>query len=176
MSRSVQRGFVFVTGGARSGKSTFALRFAEAMEGSKVYLATATPLDSEMEERIKRHRDARGKIWSTVEEPRDVVGVIEQRKDSGVILLDCITMWIANLLEEGFDDEEILEEVERFVDLCARADACVVVVSNELGMGIVPENPVARRFRDLCGTINQRIAGRADEVYFVVSGMSLRIK
>ncbi len=166
--------FIFVTGGARSGKSAFAATLVDGMKGTKYYLATARVLDIEMQDRVAKHRLSRGDDWFTLEEPREIARVIEDRRGDGTILLDCITLWLTNLIEDGLADEEIMKEIGVLIDVCRCAG--VVVVSNETGSGIVPENSLARRFRDLSGFANQSIAGAADEAYLVVSGLGVRLK
>ena len=166
---------VFVIGGAKSGKSTFALEKAGAFPGRKAYIATAQPLDDEMRERIERHRAQRSTDWDTFEEPVKMARVlkhIEAGYTAGVI--DCLTLWLSNLLI-GSDDLE--EEVQAFLAFLKNGDfPTLFIVSNEVGMGIVPENVLARRFRDRAGLLNQQVATIADEVYLVAAGIPLRIK
>ncbi len=168
--------FVFVLGGARSGKSGFALKLAEGLPGPRACIATAEALDSEMEERINNHKKDRGADWTTVEEPKDIEGKVDGLKDCGVILIDCLTLWLTNLIEAGLSDAVIKEAAEKLAASCKRTGASVIAVSNELGLGIVPENPLSRRFRDLSGTINQLIANAAQEVFFVAAGIALKMK
>ncbi|NOZ70238.1 MAG: bifunctional adenosylcobinamide kinase/adenosylcobinamide-phosphate guanylyltransferase [Deferribacteres bacterium] len=175
---------VFVTGGARSGKSAFALREASGTTGQKAYIATAQALDREMQERIEKHKRERGAEWDTYEEPRDIATVLSDIKDRySAVVLDCLTLWLSNVLSAagGPVEDTILEfagELSRLKKGAVyRGDgARVFIVSNEVGMGIVPENETARRFRDLAGLLNQRVAGIADEVYLVTAGIPLRIK
>lgn len=165
---------IFITGGARSGKSSFALKEASGISGEKAYIATAEALDEEMRERIEQHKNQRGKDWDTYEEPlriSDVIKKIESRYD--VIVVDCLTMWISNIMNAGLSIEI---EIENFISSLATHNSSVYIVSNEVGMGIVPENEIARRFRDVAGTLNQKVAKVADEVYFVIAGIPLRIK
>ncbi|MBI5344215.1 MAG: bifunctional adenosylcobinamide kinase/adenosylcobinamide-phosphate guanylyltransferase [Deltaproteobacteria bacterium] len=169
------RRFVFVVGGARSGKSAFALKLSDEVSGKKVYLATGVPIDAEMEERIKRHREERPLLWETVEERRDIRGGITAAA-GGVALIDCLTIWIANLMEDGLNDAGIVKEAEGLVSACRVSASSVVVVSNEVGCGIVPDNALARRFRDISGIVNQMFAEAAPEVWFVASGIPLRMK
>lgn len=174
---------VFITGGARSGKSRFALEKANSMNGKKVYIATAEPLDEEMRERIKRHKEERGREWLTMEEPIKIPKLLRELKgECDVILLDCLTLWLSNLMVAG---RELSGEIEEFIaalkGIKNSSSSCLqplalFIVSNEVGMGIVPENELARRFRDLAGMLNQRVAEIADEVYFLVSGIPLKIK
>ena len=169
-------GVVFVFGGARSGKSAFALARASAMEGRKVYVATAQALDTEMEERIAKHRRERGSGWETIEEPlhlgRAVRGLAQTHD---VAIIDCLTLWLSNLMGAGLPIEEAQEDlVQSFRSLTGSTR--LFVVSNEVGMGIVPENEMARQFRDMAGRLNQRVAEEADECFLVAAGIPLKIK
>ncbi len=172
---------VFITGGARSGKSSFALNQAAGIPGRKAYIATAEPLDGEMSERIRKHRDERGPEWETFEEPLELPSLIGDLKDRySVILIDCLTLWLSNVLgrrAETPPGEEAGSLVRVLRDYKTRpAASSVYIVSNEVGMGIVPGNELARRFRDLAGRLNQEVAAVADKAYLVVSGVPLRIK
>jgi adenosylcobinamide kinase/adenosylcobinamide-phosphate guanylyltransferase len=168
-------GLVLVTGGARSGKSAFALEHASGMGGRRAFLATAEALDDEMKERIALHKEQRGADWTTVEEPLDLAGWFGS--DGGnydVVVLDCLTIWLSNVMHtEGLDAEE---ESGRLVDAMDAATCGVVAVTNEVGMGIVPESAIAREFRDLAGRLNRLAADKADEVYLMVAGMPLTVK
>ena len=168
---------IFITGGARSGKSRFAEELARRFSGPKAYLATAQALDEEMAERIRRHRENRPADWHTLEEPIKVAGCIEEERDRfNLILLDCLTLWVSNLMMAGWDGARILDEGSRLLDACRNARGSLILVGNEVGMGIVPENAQARLFRDLSGFIQQKVAREADEVYFMVSGLPMKIK
>jgi adenosylcobinamide kinase/adenosylcobinamide-phosphate guanylyltransferase len=169
---------VLVLGGARSGKSAFALREASAASGArKAYVATARPEDEEMRERIERHRRERGEDWWTVEEPVALPSALIALAEEGfgTIVLDCLTLWLSNLLARGEDvpvrTEELLSALEQ-----ARSGASLFIVSNEVGTGIVPEGALARRFRDDAGWLNQKVAARADEAYLVVAGLTVKLK
>ncbi len=169
---------VFITGGARSGKSGFALDSAAAFPGRKGFIATATAVDEEMRERIARHRADRGAAWQTIEEPLQLAGAIGEAAGTfDVIVVDCLTVWLSNVLWSGLD---ALRETERLVlaleDIRHTALTSLYIVSNEVGMGIVPENEVARKFRDLAGMLNQKIATVSDEVYLVTAGIPIKIK
>ena len=169
---------VFITGGARSGKSGFAVTEAEKAGDRLVYIATATAGDPEMEERIRRHRDERGNGWETIEEPLDLAGTVKRIPPERVIVIDCLTLWLTNLLmqnSEGFEDRAKQEAVRVAAALKAY-EGDVFVVSNEVGLGLVPENALARIFRDAAGAVNRKMAEAADEVYLVVSGLPLKIK
>jgi len=166
---------VFVTGGARSGKSSFALSEALKITGKKAFLATAEATDKEMEDRIKRHRRDRGSRWKTFEEPLHIARLMEDiDTQCSVAIIDCLTLWLANVMMSGLDTEK---ETDRLMSaLKAMRRSRVFIVSNEVGMGIVPENELARRFRDMAGMLNQKVAAVADEVYLVVAGIQVRIK
>jgi len=168
---------VFITGGARSGKSSFALREASSSGESKAYIATAEALDAEMRERIELHKKERGGDWYTIEEPLGIEDVLEDSiKRYDAIVIDCLTIWVSNLLHKQVD---VLKKVSRLAEILKdrKGSSCnVYLVSNEVGMGIVPMNKLSRRFRDTAGKMNQMIAAAADEVYLVASGIPVRIK
>lgn len=166
---------IFITGGARSGKSAFAQKLANNLGERVTYIATAEARDREMELRIKFHRKNRPSHWKTVEREKNVTEVLSRvAEKSEVILLDCLTLLISNLLLSG--EKKILKEIRRLVNEVKRAKATVLIVSNEVGMGIVPNNNLARRFRDMAGRANQIVAQAADEVYLVVSGIPVKAK
>lgn len=165
----------FLIGGARSGKSSFALARASEHAGKKVFIATAQAFDTEMKERIAKHREERNKGWDTVEEPFGIAETIKKISDKyEVIVIDCLTLWLSNLL---LAEKDMEKEIDAFVSsVIAHKASHIFIVSNEVGMGIVPENKLARRFRDLAGHLNQKLAHIADEVYLVTAGIPLRIK
>jgi len=168
---------IFITGGVRSGKSQFALDLAQKFPGPKAYLATAQPLDLEMAERIGRHKRNRPKDWQTLEEPLRVSEILKEEGDHfGLILIDCLTLWISNGLMAHWTEKKFLQEAERLRKTCRGTRCSLIIVSNEVGLGIVPDNPSARMFRDLSGLIHQKVAQQADEVYFMVAGIPLQIK
>ncbi len=182
---------VLVLGGARSGKSRFAQQLAQACSDeehrSVVYIATAEAGDEHMRQRIERHRRGRPSGWETVEAPQNVAAAIEAAGDSAAaIIVDCLTLWISNLLLAGGEEfneaqvasreEAILDEVEELIRMARKANACVIVVSNEVGMGIVPLAKLGRIFRDIAGRANQALAQAADEVYVMWAGLPQRIK
>ena len=160
-----------VLGGARSGKS----RFAESMvDGGGTYIATAEARDAEMQARIEEHRRRRGPSWRTVEAPLDLVKALRRADEEGKpVLLDCLTIWLSNVMEDGRDVDR---ETARLTDCLGALDGPVVVVSNEVGQGIVPANALARRFRDHAGALNQAVAGIADQVFFITAGIPARLK
>lgn len=173
----MRRGPVFIVGGARSGKSAFALSLASSLPCSrKLFVATAEATDDEMAARVAAHRLERGEGWETVEEPVDVVKALEGPGPGAAVVVDCLTLWLSNLMHAGLSDEAIKGEIEALASFSAATPSTVITVSNEVGLGIVPENAVARRFRDLSGWMNQRMASVAAEAYFVASGIPMRLK
>ena len=168
---------IFVTGGCRSGKSQFALDYANRHFRKKVYLATCEVLDEEMAKRIEDHKKKRGMDWQTVEEPIKIAEAIGQHgKSVEVVLLDCVTLWLSNLLMRQKNDHEIVKEVGGLIDTVKQSQASIIFVSNEVGMGLVPVEPLGRRFRDLAGMANQKIAEVAQTVIFMVSGIPMFLK
>jgi adenosylcobinamide kinase/adenosylcobinamide-phosphate guanylyltransferase len=164
----------FVLGAARSGKSRYAEQLAQASGLTKIYLATARVLDEEMAERVTRHKLDRGVGWFTHEEPVRLAEAIAARAAADrVVLVDCLTLWLTNLLLDG---EDIAQRVRALTGVLRIATGPVILVSNEVGAGIVPENALARAFRDHQGRLNQDIAALADEVTLVVAGLPLAIK
>ena len=170
---------IFITGGARSGKSRFGLRLADNIYISedtpkKAYIATAEALDKEMKERIERHKKERSKDWTVFEEPLNLTSLLKEiDKIYDVILIDCLTLWLSNPL---MHNKDIKAEIESLVALLPDIQCSLCIISNEVGLGIVPENNLARKFRDLSGYMNERIAEIAHEAYLVISGIPLRLK
>jgi len=168
---------IFITGGCRSGKSRYALDYVNQHFLKKLYLASCEALDEEMAQRIEHHKKMRGPEWHTIEEPVEIVDKIRQYGDKvEVILLDCITLWLSNILMKWDSDSRIMDEVDRFVDVIKQSPTSFIIVSNEVGMGIVPAEPLGRRFRDLSGMVNQKIAEVADTVIYMVSGIPMFLK
>ena len=185
-----------VLGGARSGKSTFAEKCAKETGGENVlYVATSETKDEEMKERVVKHRADRPSAWDTVEAPRNVVQAIRQvRSDASVILLDCMTFLVANHLmdaaapeDDPFDDPSadpfdakietaVVAEVNALIDYVKEADVELIVVSNEVGLGLVPAYELGRAYRDVLGRANQILARHADEVLFLVAGIPMKVK
>lgn len=180
---------ILVTGGARSGKSAYAEQLAEQLGGPGTYIATAQIGDAEMQQRVRAHRERRAEHWVTREAPFDAAA---QLKEAGsitpVILLDCLTLFVSNYLlkelpldhvpgdqlQQGMD--KVLAAVDNLLKAAKAVPACVIIVTNEVGAGIVPDNALSRVFRDLAGIANQRAAAAADEAYLMVSGLSIQIK
>ncbi|MCE5263597.1 MAG: bifunctional adenosylcobinamide kinase/adenosylcobinamide-phosphate guanylyltransferase [Deltaproteobacteria bacterium] len=174
---------ILITGGSRSGKSACAQKMAEARPGPRAYVATCPVIDPEMAERVRKHREARvGKGWETIEETVDLAGVIGRARGYRLLLVDCLTLWINNLLYEAeqrgerFMEQEAAERCRELIDAARACPGTVIFVTNEVGMGIVPGNETARRFRDAAGRCNQEMAAAAEKVTLVVSGIPLEIK
>ena len=164
----------FLLGGARSGKTALALERAEASGLEPVMVATAEAHDEEMRARIAAHRAERDGRWSTIEEPRDLVGVLDRAAGGGrILVVDCLTLWLSNVF---FAEADVEAEIERLAAALGRLAGPVILVSNEVGLGIVPENALARRFRDLQGRLNRRVAAASDRVTFVAAGLPLVLK
>lgn len=163
-----------ILGGARSGKSRHAEVLASAIEGSPVYIATARPGDAEMAARIATHRERRGEEWTTIEEALHLPAALEQASHpDSIILVDCLTLWLSNLLLAERDCEAAIANL---IDVLEDCPGQIILVSNEVGLGIVPENELARRFRDIAGIANQRVAEICDEVVLVTAGLPLVLK
>jgi adenosylcobinamide kinase/adenosylcobinamide-phosphate guanylyltransferase len=165
-----------VGGGARSGKSDLALSLARRLGPRRLFLATARAGDDEMRDRIARHRRTRGDDFRTLEEPLALPEALRQTAGHDVVVLDCLTLWLANLLLDGREPDAVLRRVEDLAGALRRGPAHAVVVSSEVGLGLVPETPLGRTFRDVAGLAHQRLAALADEVYFGALGLMLRLK
>jgi len=185
----VSKKCVFISGGARSGKSRFAQEMAAGTGKKVLFVATAEALDADMQARITNHQNQRPQSWQTLEAATDVAGFIEGCIcDYEIVLLDCLTLLVANILsgsdrefsEKEFDANEaesrVLAEVQAIIDLMGKSGALFIIVSNEVGLGIVPENRPARIYRDLLGKANQLVASHANEVYFMISGIPMKVK
>ncbi|HCY85384.1 MAG TPA: bifunctional adenosylcobinamide kinase/adenosylcobinamide-phosphate guanylyltransferase [Desulfobacteraceae bacterium] len=167
-----------VIGGCRSGKSRYALDAANrTAKDNKIYLATSVPTDPEMENRVARHQAERGPDWRTVEEPVLIHEAIRGVQDSAsVVLVDCLTLWTSNLLFRGADEAGVMAAVDKLSAVLVQVPCPVYLVTNEVGYGIVPENSLARQFRDMAGLVNQRVAAVADRVILTVAGIDVQIK
>jgi adenosylcobinamide kinase/adenosylcobinamide-phosphate guanylyltransferase len=161
-----------VLGGARSGKSRYAESLVTALPPPWLYVATAEAGDSEMVARVAAHQARRGPSWTTIETPRNVAETLGTHADTPT-LVDCLTLWLSNVM---LADADVDAEIEQLDGALARAAAPIVLVANEVGFGIVPDSALGRRFRDLQGLLNQRIAARADRVVLVVAGLPLTLK
>ncbi|MBF0540893.1 MAG: bifunctional adenosylcobinamide kinase/adenosylcobinamide-phosphate guanylyltransferase [Nitrospirae bacterium] len=171
---------IYISGGTRCGKSAFALTEALRIKGKRAFIATAIPIDEEMSQRINAHIKERGDSFVTIEQPLDIEKALKDNAGIyNVILIDCLTIWLSNVMERDIDNTN--NEIERLIKFLNEIRSnknlkAIYIVSNEVGMGIVPENKIARVFRDFSGKMNQGIASIADEAYFVVSGLPLKIK
>ena len=163
-----------ILGGARSGKSARALRLAEERAPARVFIATAEALDDEMSDRIHRHREERGQGWATIEAPLDLVAAIDVAASKGeVCVVDCLTLWLSNLMHHGHDVEQA---TLRLCDHLSTVLIPIILVSNEVGLGLVPDTPLGRSFRDAQGRLNQRVAEVCSNVEFVAAGLPISLK
>lgn len=170
-------GSLFFIGGCRSGKSRLAEEFVARHFQRPCYVATmTTSQDPELQERLEIHQKRRGAHWQLIEEPRHLAGLLLAPADCDVVLIDCLTMWLTNLLLADLDDQDIRAEVAALVQAVAASVVPVVMVANEVGLGIVPETPLGRRFRDLAGWLNQQVAECCPRVIFVAAGLPLVLK
>jgi adenosylcobinamide kinase/adenosylcobinamide-phosphate guanylyltransferase len=167
---------VLIGGGVRSGKSAFALARARELGRRRAFLATAQAIDDEMRQRIDRHVAERGEAFVTIEAPLALPEAIADLHDADVAVIDCLTLWLSNLLVRGDAEDDVADAVDSLVDEARRAPFPVVVVTNEVGMGIVPESALGRTFRDVTGRAHQRIAARAEEIYFAALGCVVRLR
>lgn len=163
---------VLLIGGARAGKSALALELADGWRGDVVFIATAETRDDEMAARVAAHRAGRPAAWKTIEEPLDLRAALDSLDDEYAIV-DCITLWVANLLERGDSEDDILAEAEQVAGLASARQSPIVVVTNEVGLGVVPATPLGRAYRDVLGGVNRRLANRAQSAYLVVAGRAL---
>lgn len=165
---------IFITGGTRSGKSSFAKRLAEENSTNPVFLATARIWDKDFKERIKRHQDDRGDNWYTIEEEKNIDKLTI---GDNTVVLDCITLWLTNIFHDNeYNMDKSLSEAKEIWDNFIRQDFKLIVVSNELGLSIHPENEIARKFNDLQGLMNQYIASCSTHAYLIISGIPIKIK
>jgi adenosylcobinamide kinase / adenosylcobinamide-phosphate guanylyltransferase len=174
MQQREPRAITLVLGGVRSGKSHFAQRLAERAS-SVAFIATAKAVDAEMEDKIRRHQQERPKHWQTVEEPVELASVLATHAPQfDLLLIDCLTVFVANALEDGGDAAS--RQIGAFLEALRAAEGSVVLVSNEVGSGVVPPYPLGRRFRDLLGEVNQKVAMMADNVALMIAGLPLVLK
>jgi adenosylcobinamide kinase/adenosylcobinamide-phosphate guanylyltransferase len=167
---------ILITGGARSGKSRYAEERARSAGARRLYLATAEAKDEEMARRIAEHRERRGKEWITVEEPIELSSqLLRYCGEVDCVLVDCLTLWVSNLLLRQ-DEKAATKSIDELVDTLTLIDFHLFFVTNEVGSAVVPDNPLARKFRDLVGVANQRVAEAADEVVFMVAGLPIIVK
>lgn len=164
---------ILVTGGVRSGKSLFAERLVKTIGERPIYIATAQALDDEMEQRIVGHQARRGPEWTTIHAPLDLVGALRASEGKSPRLVDCLTLWLTNLI---LSDKPWRDEIDILITAIRQRTSPVVFVTNEVGMGIVPESKLGREFRDAAGFMNQKIASASDEVYLTVAGIPMKVK
>lgn len=168
---------IFVIGGCRSGKSSHALHLAEQIPGQKIFIATCMPQDKEMEQRVLHHQQQRSSAWETIEVPFFLPEAIHKNGTEGhVILVDCLTLWINNLILDNDKPENIDNHIQKLTQSIETSECPVILVSNEVGTGIVPENKLARLFRDITGFANQKVAACVDQVIWMVAGIPVKIK
>ncbi len=179
----MNRQMTYITGGCRSGKSAYALALAESLSGRRAYLATCPVIDGEMDRRIARHREERaGRGWKTIEAPVELATAVDNAQHFDVLLIDCLTLWVNNLLYraeqrgEALTETRVAEKTDELVDACARFAGSVILVSNEVGMGLVPADPVSRHYRDCLGRCNQIAARSCDQAFFLVSGLAMPLR
>jgi adenosylcobinamide kinase/adenosylcobinamide-phosphate guanylyltransferase len=167
-------GQTFILGGARSGKSGFAEQLITESGLEPVYVATGRSLDEEMAERIRHHRARRGAGWQTIEEPVALVDVLQtQAREGRALLIDCLSLWVTNLM---MDNRDVDDEASRLAESLSGTGGAVVLVSNEVGLGIVPDNAMARQFRDHAGRLHQLVAAQAKDVYMMAAGLPRKMK
>ena len=176
MTESFEKELVFVLGGARSGKSSWALHYAEEHYDSCMFLATAEVLDEEMAERVRLHKESRSSKWKLLEEPLKIAKALETEcAGEDVVLIDCLTVWLSNILMK-MGEAQVVYYQGRLLNALSRRRQTIIIVSNEVGAGIVPEYPLGRKFRDLAGMLNQKIVELADKVVFTIAGLPMYIK
>ena len=166
----------FLLGGARSGKSTLATELASSSGGRVTVIATGEARDAEMAARIASHRAERPAAWRTVEEPLELEAALAAVPAESAVIVDCLSLWVANLIERGDDDGDVEAFSERVADVARKRTPPTIVVSNEVGLGIVPASPLGRRYRDVLGRVNAQWAAVADEAALVVAGRKLRLQ
>jgi adenosylcobinamide kinase/adenosylcobinamide-phosphate guanylyltransferase len=174
---------ILVTGGSRSGKSRHAQKLAESQDGLRAFIATCPVIDGEMRARVRKHQRARKPSdWHTIEETLDLAGALLRSRDYAVVLVDCVTLWVNNVLYEAMQRGKTVSETQiarlcrQALDACGQHPGTIIFVTNEVGMSIVPDNQLSRRYRDLAGRANQIIAAASDQVYFLVCGQALVLK
>jgi adenosylcobinamide kinase/adenosylcobinamide-phosphate guanylyltransferase len=169
-------GLTVLIGGARCGKSELSSRLASASGRPVVVIVTAEDRDEEMAERIRRHQAARPSDWETVEAPRSFLEAVRKVNPEAFLVLDCLTLWVSNTIEVGITDDEILDEAREVAVTLAKREAPAVVVTNEVGLGIVPMHELARRYRDTLGRVNAVFVSEADRAFFMVAGKALPLE
>jgi adenosyl cobinamide kinase/adenosyl cobinamide phosphate guanylyltransferase len=169
-------GLTVLLGGARSGKSALSSKLASATDLPVVVVVTAEARDEEMTERIRRHRASRPAAWTTVEAPIEVAMAVGELEANAFVVVDCLSLWVSNAIEAELSDEQIVDEAREIASALTKREAPAVVVTNEVGLGIVPVNALARRYRDTLGRVNATFVGEAERAYFVVAGKALALE
>lgn len=168
---------IFITGGSRSGKSKFAVRLAKQLTNKVTFVATGIPMDGEMRERIRQHQKDRPGHWKVVEEEKNLLLPLSRFDTScELVIIDCLSFLISNLLIDGAKEKDIIYQVRKITDMAHHSSSIFIIVSNEVGSGVVPPTNLGRRFRDICGRANQIVAKRAQEVYLMVSGIPVKVR
>jgi adenosylcobinamide kinase/adenosylcobinamide-phosphate guanylyltransferase len=170
---------VLILGGVRSGKSRYAQQLAGDIGSRVLFLATAGAGDDEMKHRIARHKSSRPESWRTIEEQMDIAGALRKNAArADAVIIDCVTVWLSNMLmhNEKLSEKEMIKDIDKLIDSYEHGDATYIIVSGEVGMGIVPEYPLGRVFRDYLGLANQRLAEKADRVVLMVAGIAVDVK
>ncbi|MEW6089136.1 MAG: bifunctional adenosylcobinamide kinase/adenosylcobinamide-phosphate guanylyltransferase [bacterium] len=169
--------FIFIFGGIKSGKSSYAVQLAKKLGKKVAFIATATASDEEMKKRIKLHKSSRPKTWKTIEENEDVTGMIEKTgNEYEVIIIDCLGLLVSNLFLKELKEPEIIKKIKKLKNVVSKSKRTVILVSNDVGSSLVPDNPLGRRFADLIGFANQIMAKNAEEVVFMQAGVPVKIK
>ncbi|MDE0844852.1 MAG: bifunctional adenosylcobinamide kinase/adenosylcobinamide-phosphate guanylyltransferase [Actinomycetota bacterium] len=176
LSRNCPAGFTFLTGGARSGKSRLAQEIANSSESSVCFIATAEALDEDMATRITQHQNDRPAHWSTKEAPIEINNALLNVDKNHVVIIDCLTLWVSNLLSAEFSSSAILRKSAEALASIRNRNAPTIVVSNEVGLGIVPGNELSRTYRDVLGSVNQSFAGNSDQAFLTVAGLLLPLQ
>ena len=175
--KAVKGKIILVLGGIRSGKSRFALQLGEAMGERRVFIATGQALDPEMRRRIRKHQSSRSKSWTTYEEPVALPTVLEKvNGQCDVMVVDCLSFWLSNLLQLELKEKELSKRLKELLRSLTSLTTPAILISNEVGLGVIPANPLARKFCDHAGMLHQKIAHMADQVYFITSGISKQLK
>ncbi len=174
---------ILITGAARSGKSILAITMGETLGKRRVFVATCVPFDEELTKRIERHkRERKGRNWDTFEEPTEVTAALLRTSAYDVRVVDCLTLWVNNLIYQeeltatSVDEDFISQRCQELLEVCANLSGTVILVTNEVGSGIIPDNPLARRFRDLLGLLNRLVAQQANQVIMTICGLPLHLK
>ncbi len=167
-----------IIGGCRSGKSRHALELADTIGGRrKFFVATCVPQDEEMTARVQRHQRERGADWQTLEVPLELAEAVEQHgPKADIMVVDCLTLWVSNLMADLGDDDDVMRKIDTLCKVLAHPPCPVILVTNEVGTGIVPENPLARRYRDLAGWTNQQVAAACKQMIWMVAGIATKVK